>query len=116
MRSKLLFALVIIAGFSAPAVACQGTPARSSYGEDVHIDLEVESGMTCGSSLRLGSMIKSFEVTKPPLNGSVSVTGYKWRYQSRSGFKGKDAFVLTLIYEAQGGARTSKSHINVTVK
>ncbi len=116
MLKNLLYAFVIVAGFSAPAAACQFASSSSFYGEDQHIEMFVDSGKICGAALSVGGMLKSVSITQPPKNGGAGARSYYWGYQSKPGFKGKDEFVVTVVTEFYGAIKSSQTHVTVNVK
>jgi len=112
MKSLFLgvFALACMPAVPALASDCEVDHFSFVWGTDTQTHMTVKSGKSCKISVKLGrgSGMRSSEVSQPAQNGTVaSNQALSWQYRSRTGYTGKDAFVVQASGESMGGRGTS---------
>ena len=101
MRSaayRFVLALVLLGAPCARAGYCvTDGPAPRLDSQPVEWKFTIASGESCIRGLRSGAMqLDSVKISTPAKVGQATVQGYSFSYQAPRGFKGEDAFAVTM--------------------
>ena len=105
-KVRLTIAACVLAVAPSAARACNVSSMPFWIGTDAQGTMTVRSGQPCPGSISMGTggrdtqgpqQMDSLTLSTPPRNGTVTVTGNRWLYQSKPGFRGTDSFTLTLV-------------------
>jgi hypothetical protein len=118
MQRLVLTTIFLTAMGVMEASACNIVPFRLFFGSDTSTVMQVGSGRRCSVVFRTGarSTFSGFVVSTPARNGTVSARSSGATYQSKPGYKGADAFAVTLTGTGSRGPGKTTVQVSVTVQ
>ena len=121
MRHIVLFFLIAGAMgiFAAPAKACDISGQRWQFGKSVSFGMNADTGERCEHETRLAgrSVMTGIRISRRPRHGTAYTDGATWGYKSAPGFKGHDAFVVSITgHYGTNAPGTTNIHVAVSVR
>ena len=114
-RFVLAFLLLGTPGAQAGYCIVDG-PAPRLDSQPIEWKFTIASGESCIRGLRSGAMqLDSVSISSPAKVGQATVQGYSFSYKAPRGFKGEDAFAVTMTganYRIRGSS-TIQVHVSV---
>lgn len=101
---KVLCTFAIIAEFvfssNSFAADCHIDHFSFNFGTDTSTHMSTKGGTSCGKTMHINGGVTSLVIAQPPQSGSATVSNNNhWEYRAKSGYSGKDAFIVKITGE-----------------